>query len=1410
MKQGVKNTFFKGMVKDLSDTMKDPSSYEDAFDIRLNSNSSDAEHVIVNIKGNRYSFSIPDVPNIITITPDTMAAPWVSNATIVHSGGSVTGSTFIGSSADVPDLFDKIENSLRTDPVFAPLGLNVSRNGTIIRVWSTVTSITDYNPLSNLTQTALQVAQTDQLPIGWTRIDDKIYIIATNNDTVLGGIGSFFRFTYDKVSLVPTVTLVYSNDLNMSTRYPIANPGGIESVMETDDIERTYWTDRYNDLRTLNLTDPNVMALSVEQLLMKPIVQLKKPTLKSVQTGGSLLVGHYQVTYALRTLGGGLTPYSYASNSIFITDSTTNDGYAEYQGSISGVVTNQSFTVEITDIDTAFEFIDIVIIRVENADSSPYIFKVAELAVTGTTMNYTHTGSEIASVITEDAFNRRINMFDKCHALAQKDNILFAANTIRRPFDIDFDARAYRFNSAQQLQLKDVNNNLSNYTLAQLATIGETDDAINPDQTIYKYQSDGVTLGGEGLNVKYEFTYRSLGTDARSGVYQHSYKLPWLVGEGTTIQLSNGTLYTEGGYYSDFKSPYVDHIYRGYRREETYRFSIVPVKNGVEGYAKWIADIKMPAIFEDYTSGTTLTDPINIGKIFPLTSQINNVWHINTLGVKFTVNTPANLESQIDSWRIKRVKLEPEQRTIIGQGFIHFSLKSIVDNVYLPVLGNDSNDQTLAPDFSLNPSTQNADINISEFITNSSNTNFSTGRSWPIVTFHSPDLLFGRPLNHRSGDRLRIVQGLATSASTRPQEVNDIPAHHTVYHKLYKGCPYHASTSSLTFDVLEGVSLPHDGDAILGNNSFENRSLFMNTGANNGRRSRGTDTTVLLLDRGLLIQNFYNILSSGIDFLPGLGGITVQIGGISTFVPKADKYMVNYERDNSGQYGGPGYSSRTQNVYINTGAEMYLEDGLSQTINVYGGDTFVNIFDSLKMTKNFQEDTLGDKRVAVGIYYPVESFVNTDLRHGYSLNGDQNPAGGMYGDNNLPADPVQYPLDYGEDFKYNYVFSEQMDTQRSFPQPLNIPDTLKHPVRIWASAVKVYGELTDAWKIFDSERYIDIQGDLGEIRQLMNASDQIVAWQQRGMGVASVNERSVVNDNIGGGIVLGQSGVLPRFDYISKTIGAWHQFSFSKAPNEVLFFDAKDGGLYVYSSQGLKDITVDKLKGWLYNNTRGQILKHDSPLASGNITQIGICSTYDLRNREFLITFYDNDSGRNSAFPIDLVGRSFTIAYNDTKDRIVSFRSFKPTMYINNDHHVITADPLDSNDIYIHDIGDRGVFYNNLPSTSHVTITVNALPDTPKVFDNTEWLSEVILPNGVEQTAETITDITSYNPYQTTGIRTDFTRRLREWRHAITYELGTRNRIRSHWMKQKFSFLNNNNKEFKLHSIINLFRPFPK
>jgi len=201
--------------------------------------------------------------------------------------------------------------------------------------------------------TETQSAQTTQQIIGWVTVGDKIYLYSANTGS--GSIGTIWKLTYDEVTLVPTITLMYSEDLNMGTLNPIANPGGIESILENSQTERLYWTDRVNPLRTINIVDENAMCFAPEDLDLRLTSNLEKPTLLSVQNGGALVTGVYQIAYNLRNLDGAITAYSHTSNVIDIIDSAYT-GHANISGNDSGELTSKSFTISIENVDTTYTF----------------------------------------------------------------------------------------------------------------------------------------------------------------------------------------------------------------------------------------------------------------------------------------------------------------------------------------------------------------------------------------------------------------------------------------------------------------------------------------------------------------------------------------------------------------------------------------------------------------------------------------------------------------------------------------------------------------------------------------------------------------------------------------------------------------------------------------------------------------------------------------------------------------------------------------------------------------------------------------------------------------------------------------------------------------------------------------------
>ena len=110
--------------------------------------------------------------------------------------------------------------------------------------------------------------------------------------------------------------------------------------------------------------------------------------------------------------------------------------------------------------------------------------------------------------------------------MATKDNKLFLGNLKEKKVDLQINTRAYRWRRADKVHYpykptESVGTYVNDWENPE---IGNNDiNAINPFNDIdgndikgdkkYKYQSDGVTLGGEGPYISYKFTKKILEGD---------------------------------------------------------------------------------------------------------------------------------------------------------------------------------------------------------------------------------------------------------------------------------------------------------------------------------------------------------------------------------------------------------------------------------------------------------------------------------------------------------------------------------------------------------------------------------------------------------------------------------------------------------------------------------------------------------------------------------------------------------------------------------------------------------------------------------------------------------------------------------------------------------------------------------
>ena len=112
-------------------------------------------------------------------------------------------------------------------------------------------------------------------------------------------------------------------------------------------------------------------------------------------------------------------------------------------------------------------------------------------------------------------------------------------------------------------------------------------------------------------------------------------------------------------------------------------------------------------------------------------------------------------------------------------------------------------------------------------------------------------------------------------------------------------------------------------------------------------------------------------------------------------------------------------------------------------------------------------------------------------------------------------------------------------TQYSYYDVEQYSNVIGH--RIMYSEYKTDGEDIDSFLNFKPAQFLDVDTTYGQITQLSTVQNILYFWQKHAFGKLSVNEKSLVKDQNSNDIMLGQSGILQRHDYLSTTYGMREQ-----------------------------------------------------------------------------------------------------------------------------------------------------------------------------------------------------------------------------------------------------------------------------
>lgn len=446
--------------------------------------------------------------------------------------------------------------------------------------------------------------------------------------------GQIWEVTFDNAGRVISTDLKYNNALDFNKSRKLI----VEGIIENDCITRLYWTDNKNPIRSLNLTDPNAFAFTLNDLKMSPETSMDRPVLKRIGPGGTLEVGMYQVAYKLKTKGGATGSLSPFTQLISVTKGNINNSNDVNNGGVggnakSGEITDKSFDIEVQYVDTDLQEIQFFILMYETFNAGPTkIMKSDSFVISGNTHVYTHTRNDLIEVPLEEVLVEG-NTFDTAKDISVKDNRLFAANLSISAKDLSsFDTEVYRWKAEDVKPTTDVSG-WSNVNFTSGGTgpngIKTRSSSITSDYKYLPYgvkdrnNNDQILLGAQtkyfdstngGVRITFQtesrvvdkerqYTHYESGTHVADsvinpfGTYGIHAGIQKRFKDSPSSNIDNNQLVqrfsgiTQGNdkidkhvenintfyqniNYDTNENPYISYDSRGYQRGETYRFAI--------------------------------------------------------------------------------------------------------------------------------------------------------------------------------------------------------------------------------------------------------------------------------------------------------------------------------------------------------------------------------------------------------------------------------------------------------------------------------------------------------------------------------------------------------------------------------------------------------------------------------------------------------------------------------------------------------------------------------------------------------------------------------------------------------------------------------------------------------------------
>ena len=557
------NTFMGGMDKDTSKSKYPNNKYSDSLNLRPVTDKGLSTGALENIKGTEELLQMPEINGMAIIESGKITAGGFTLSIYFNSGTPIIISVTVtvDSEGNPTTTMDEVFDLIETELDAVPVSYTKLKDEDRILIYNT------NNPVTNITlsyggsvaplEVELLPAVSNFVIIGNTPLREKT-ILFTVNDTGTESLSQIWSMTYDPADPKGTaaISLLYNGRLNFSKDHPIEALARYENTK----TQRVYFTDNSSIPRSFNAVRTDSVALRVKDFAL--IVENDLfPALVTTedQDGGTLPAGLWYTTYRLKKFGGASTPIAPFSGATAVTtsqiDLTTNDPkYWDYAYATTIVNTTKILNYSVPTLPEGFDEITVYAVN-ETAPGQFQAFLVkTETLTSETSYDFTLTTITDLEAIPIEELQQYDVDFERVKTITAKFNRLLFGNVKEASFNLEFDARAYRFLTGTNNSYETDIGALTSKTWE----VPESNNSINPvnkDSTalnnFYLYKKNSLVLGGTGPNVSYEFEFKEITLDNSSNAEPSNLD--------TSSPNGNGNpLWPE-------KSPYVNASNWGYR-----------------------------------------------------------------------------------------------------------------------------------------------------------------------------------------------------------------------------------------------------------------------------------------------------------------------------------------------------------------------------------------------------------------------------------------------------------------------------------------------------------------------------------------------------------------------------------------------------------------------------------------------------------------------------------------------------------------------------------------------------------------------------------------------------------------------------------------------------------------------------